>query len=254
MFYQYTKINIKKILEYKMDFFIGAMPHFVGQIANIAFFKIIIGGVARIQNCEINEVMLVFSFSTLIYGMHALLFGNFRSLKRYLFTGQFEIMRIRPIHIVRHLMIVDFRSESIEQIFLGSILLVYSATQLTVEINFRNILTALYFVACGAAVLGGLSLFSSSFLFFTQGAFTPINFISELREYTKYPIEIFGKGLQFVFTWLIPIGYVSYYPSIFFLRNQSNICLYSGLVALTSLLLGYVVFNIGLRFYEGVSA
>lgn len=158
MFYQYTKINIKKILEYKMDFFIGAMPHFVGQIANIAFFKIIIGGVARIQNWEINEVMLVFSFSTLIYGMHALLFGNFRSLKRYLFTGQFEIMRIRPIHIVRHLMIVDFRSESIEQIFLGSILLVYSATQLTVEINFRNILTALYFVACGAAVLGGLSL------------------------------------------------------------------------------------------------
>lgn len=122
------------------------------------------------------------------------------------------------------------------------------------EINFRNILTALYFVACGAAVLGGLSLFSSSFLFFTQGAFTPINFISELREYTKYPIEIFGKGLQFVFTWLIPIGYVSYCPSIFFLRNQSNICLYSGLVALTSLLLGYVVFNIGLRFYEGVSA
>jgi ABC-2 type transport system permease protein len=107
---------------------------------------------------------------------------------------------------------------------------------------------------CAVTILGGLALLSSSFLFITQGTFTPIGVISELREYTKYPIDIFGSVMQFVFSWVIPIGYVSYYPSIFLLGYPSASYFYAGFVATMSFLIGYAAFHYGLRYFNGVSA
>lgn len=253
MVYQYVKVNIKKILQYRTDFLIGILPHLVGQIANLVFFKIILGSVASIQGWEMNELMLMFGFSTLVFGVYYLLFGNFRSLKSFLFNGQFEVMRIRPIRLISHIMVISFRSEAIEQVLLGVILLAYTCSKIAVGVSFLFVIAVLYFVVCGTAILGGLTLFSSSFLFLTQGTFSPIGIISELREYTKYPIDIFGHALQFVFTWLIPIGFVSYYPSIFILGRQSSAYVFAGLIALASFLIGYVSFHFGLRFYNGVS-
>lgn len=254
MVFQYIIINIKKVLQYRADFIIGIIPHLIGQIANLAFFKIILGEVANVHGWEMNELIFMYAFSTTVYGIYYLLFGNFRNLKSYLFNGQFEIMRIRPTNLITHIIVISFRSEAIEQILLGGALLAYISSKMSLDMSLINLIIILYFVACGVTILGGITLCSSSFLFISQGTFSPIGVISELREYTKYPIDIFGNVLQFIFTWLIPIGYVSYYPSIYFLDGQSGPYIYSGLIALVSFIVGYVSFKRGLRFYDGVSA
>ena len=205
MIYQYIKFNIKRILQYRADFVIGVVPHMIGQIANLSFFKIILGRVASIQGWEMDELLLLYGFSALVYGVYSLLFGNFRDLKSYLFQGQFDIMRIRPTNLIAHIMVMSFRSEAIEQILFGIALIAYAGARMCLEIDMIHLLAALYFVVCAVTILGGLALLSSSFLFITQGTFTPIGVISELREYTKYPIDIFGSVMQFVFSWVIPI-------------------------------------------------
>lgn len=254
MIYQYIKFNIKRILQYRADFVIGVVPHMIGQIANLSFFKIILGRVASIQGWEMDELLLLYGFSALVYGVYSLLFGNFRDLKSYLFQGQFDIMRIRPTNLIAHIMVMSFRSEAIEQILFGITLIAYAGARMCLEIDMIHLLAALYFVVCAVTILGGLALLSSSFLFITQGTFTPIGVISELREYTKYPIDIFGSVMQFVFSWVIPIGYVSYYPSIFLLGYPSASYFYAGFVATMSFLIGYAAFHYGLRYFNGVSA
>lgn len=254
MILPYIRIQVKQILHYKADFLIGILPHFIGQLANLVFFRIITGTVAGIQGWELDELVLIYGFSTLVYGIYYLLFGNFRDLKAYLFNGQFEVMRIRPLNLIAHIMVISFRSEAIEQILLGGGLVVYAAVKLSVPVSLARLAGSAYFAACGVAVLGGLTLLSSSFLFVTHGTFSPIGVLSQLREYTKYPIDIFGGPLQFLFTWILPIGYVSYFPSVLLLGHQANIWLFSGLLSAGLFAAGYFSFTHTLRFYEGVSA
>lgn len=254
MIYQYLKLNIKRILQYKADFFIGVLPHLIGQLANLAFFKIILGNTASIKGWDIHELLFLFGFSTLVYGVYSLIFGNFHNLKSYLFQGQFDIMRIRPTNLILHIMVISFRSEALEQILLGIAIAAWACTELCVSIDIVLIATALYFLVCAVTILGGLTLFASFFLFITQGTFTPIGAIFSLREYTKYPLDIFGSFVQFLFSWIIPIGYVSFYPSHALLGHPSAPWFYAGIVAAASFWMGYTAFQRGLYHFDGVSA
>jgi ABC-2 type transport system permease protein len=36
----------------------------------------------------------------------------------------------------------------------------------------------------------------------------------------QYPIHIFRQGLRFIFLWVVPIGFVTYYPAVFLLDKD----------------------------------
>ena len=46
------------------------------------------------------------------------------------------------------------------------------------------------------------------------------------KHMAQYPIGIFKKGFVFFFTFIIPYGFVNYYPLLYFIDKEDNI-LYS---------------------------
>ena len=43
--------------------------------------------------------------------------------------------------------------------------------------------------------------------------------VNKLLDYSKYPVKIYGPVLQFIFTFLFPLAYIAYYPSIPIIRQ-----------------------------------
>jgi ABC-2 type transport system permease protein len=73
---------------------------------------------------------------------------------------------------------------------------------------------------------------------------------------TMYPISLYPESMQFILIWLIPIGWISYYPASAMLGIESGV---SGglIVSLITLGVGGIVmliagayFTAGLRKYE----
>ena len=84
---------------------------------------------------------------------------------------------------------------------------------------------------CGCASLaGGCALFSGIFLiqaalsfFFLEGLeFTNI-FTFGLNEHGKYPVDIYGKGILWVLTYIIPFALVQYYPLLYVLGRREEV-------------------------------
>lgn len=46
----------------------------------------------------------------------------------------------------------------------------------------------------------------------------------KLREFSPYPMTIFDGAFRFVFTYVIPIGFVAFYPSQLFLPPKMSLC------------------------------
>ena len=73
---------------------------------------------------------------------------------------------------------------------------------------------------------------------------------------TMYPISLYPESMQFILTWLIPIGWISYYPASAMLGIENGV--YNGLfVSFITLGVGVIVmliagayFTAGLRKYE----
>lgn len=58
---------------------------------------------------------------------------------------------------------------------------------------------------------------------FSQLAVGIVILASNLKNYGKYPLIIFGRALRIVFTCIVPIGFMAYYPACYFLRERSSI-------------------------------
>ena len=54
--------------------------------------------------------------------------------------------------------------------------------------------------------------------FWIQNSFYVLDLVTRFKDYAKYPITIFSPVFRFIFTFVMPIAFIAYYPSIVILR------------------------------------
>lgn len=104
---------------------------------------------------------------------------------------------------------------SVKQILLIRLILFISACQ---GIILSKLIVAL--ISASLFMIAIMNFASGSSFYITSGAYYVITLVNGFRDYAKYPISIFKGFLRFVFTFIIPIGFMAYYPSLEFLTNK----------------------------------
>jgi ABC-2 type transport system permease protein len=76
-------------------------------------------------------------------------------------------------------------------------------------------------------LISGAALFVALFTVEAIISFWTVNSIEAVNAFTyggsdlgQYPLSIFGRGLQVLFLFVIPVGFVSYYPALYFLDKR----------------------------------
>ena len=76
--------------------------------------------------------------------------------------------------------------------------------------------------------------------------------IHTIREFVRYPLTIFPKGFQIIFTFIIPFGFVSFYPATYLLKKEEyNLPLILPLVLVFFVVIGSFVWKKGVANYNG---
>ena len=74
-----------------------------------------------------------------------------------------------------------------------------------------------------------------------------------LREVVKYPLSIFPVFVKNFFTFLIPFGFVGYYPACYFLgKIDKNFQILLIFIALITATLARYIWKVGIKNYESV--
>jgi ABC-2 type transport system permease protein len=75
-----------------------------------------------------------------------------------------------------------------------------------------------------------------------------------------YPLSIFPRGIQMLLTFLVPVGFISFYPALDFVGpNDSfalpiDLALFTPAVGAVLFLLAYAIFHRGLKRYESAGS
>jgi ABC-2 type transport system permease protein len=76
-----------------------------------------------------------------------------------------------------------------------------------------------------------------------------------MNGFAKYPLNIYHSGIRILLTWLIPYGFVSFYPASRMLGRDVGIMAWlSPVVAGVLMLAAYRVWLFGLRHYSGTGS
>jgi ABC-2 type transport system permease protein len=118
------------------------------------------------------------------------------------------------------------------------------------------ILQVLIILAGATLIRGGIYILLGSTSFHTRSAVDFGQYTQEIMDKTTmYPLSMYPESLQFVLTFLIPVGWVSFYPASALLGmdsayNRLLVPLITLAAGILVMLIAGAYFSMGLKKYE----
>ena len=150
--------------------------------------------------------------------------------------------------------VVDIKGFS--QVVIGVFILVYASAKIGIVWTIPRISLLIFSIFGASMVVTSILIMASSATFWVMGSYPIIALAFKLREFSQYPITIFDGFFRFLFTYLIPIGFMAFYPAQLFLRPDeiSWIVYLSPVVGIGLFVLAYSIWEWGVNSYSGTGS
>jgi ABC-2 type transport system permease protein len=247
---------IKAKMQYRADFIISSIGMFVSSLATLGIFWVIFDSIPNLAGWTLMEMVFIYAFYMIAISPMQILFDNFWDLRFQIQQGTFIKYYFRPLNMMFYFVSEVFDLKGLTQLAAGIILLFYSGSQLHVTWTFFRIFLLFITIFSAALVQISIIVSASCAAFWVIDSFPVLGLAWKLREFSPYPMSIFDGAFRFAFTYVIPIGFVAFYPSQLFLRPNevSSLIYFSPLIGIGLFALTYWIWTKGVNSYTGTGS
>jgi viologen exporter family transport system permease protein len=255
--YRYFVVQrFKILLEYRLNFFIGSTSTMVIQAASLATLWVVMSQIPSLNGWNFDEVLLIYGLLVLGESITHMFADNLWTIGwGYIRSGDFDRFLVRPIDPLFHLLADRFCHDGIGNFLTGSILVGIAMRNLAIPLTLQAALYLVVTVLSGGAIFIALNLITCTSAFWILESIPVTQMVFGMNEFAKFPLTIYSRGIGLVLTWIIPYGFVSYYPATHILDKDVNMVVWMApLIALVFMTLAYRVWRFGLRHYSSTGS
>lgn len=211
--------DIKSKMSYRADFIISTVGMIATNIAGVVTFWLIFQNFPSIKGWNYYEMLFLYGFSLIATTPAQCFFGNNWNLRNYVYSGDFIKYCFRPINLFFYYMSEIFDIKGVGQFVFGIATVAYEWVKLALPFHWYSILELLVAAVSASLFMIALLNASAATCFWVMNSYFVMALAFSFRDYSKYPVTIFGPVIRLVFTFLIPMAFMSYYPCQLFLRS-----------------------------------
>ena len=118
------------------------------------------------------------------------------------------------------------------------------------------LLKMIVFLLTASLIMISMQNAAAAACFWVQNSFYILDLAVRFKDYAKYPITIFSPVFRFFFTFIMPIAFIAYYPSLVILRPDEVPLLswLSPLIGITFFICSYKIWMFGATKYSGTGS
>ncbi len=248
---------LKVRLSYRGDFVADLFATALGGLASLFFVLLFFRPVGELAGWRQDEILLIVGLSMMSYGLFATVSWNlFEFGDRYIIEGRFDRVLLRPISSFAQILCDQFRIPVLAETAIGTAVVAHAVAGLGLEWGVVEWAFVALTVICGALlyVFVFSILASVSFHFEDRIGVAPPVF--NLIPFGRWPQEIFPWPIQALLRWVIPFGFVAYYPATALLGRTGlgGLAIAAPLVTLAFGVLAAFCWRLGVRKYESTGS
>jgi len=217
----YCKIlaqDLKSKMSYRADFIISTIGMIFTNIAGFISFWILFSNFPSIDGWSYYEILFLYGFSLISLTPVQCLFDNNWNLRIYVYSGDFIKYCFRPINLFFYFQSEIFDIKGLGQLAFGIGTIAYSWNKLGLDFTPLILLKLIIFMITSSLIMIAVQNAAAATCFWIQNSSYVLDFVMSFKDYSKYPITIFSPVFRFIFTFIMPIAFIAYYPSIVILR------------------------------------
>jgi ABC-2 type transport system permease protein len=247
---------IKGRMQYRADFVISSLGMFFSSLVTLGVFWVILQSVPDLAGWSLMEMIFIYSFYMIAISPMQILFDHFWQLRFHIQQGTFLKYYFRPINMMFYYMSEMFDLKGLTQLVIGFVLLIYASIQLQIDWTPLRLLLLIITLSSAALVQISIIVTASCAAFWVLDSYPVLGLAWKLREFSPYPMTIFDGAFRFTFTYIIPIGFVAFYPSQLFLRPQdvSSLVYFSPIIGIGLFTVTYWIWTKGVNSYTGTGS
>lgn len=248
---------LKRLMEYKTDFLLGAAGLLLSQAIQIFFLSIIFAQIPTLSGWSFEQVLFIYGFSLIPKSIDHLFFDNLWMVGYSIVRkGDFDKYLTRPINSLFYVIVENFCVDAFGEMLSCVLLLGYAVPRLHIPFHWYTIPLLLAVMIFATMIYTSLKIITASIAFWTKASGHIIHMLYMANDFSKYPVGIYNKGVRFVITYILPFAFTAYFPASYFLTGEDPLFCIGGTVIAGSVLMAIalLVWNRGVHAYESAGS
>ena len=253
----FARLAIQRQLEYPLFLISWLLMIPIQYFSGIWMLRIIIDRFQPLNGWAFPELAFIYGLGLLSHGILVVLFINTWHMDSMVIHGQFDRLLLRPMNVFFQLVASYFNFIGLIDLIPGTIIFLYGCHLVGFEWSLVNIGKLALVLVGGVLIRAALYISLGTIAFWTKRNASMVRFAETMLERaTMYPLSIYPYLVQALFTFVLPIGFISFYPATDFLRKETgfeiplDFALWTPLIGIACFALAQALFKLGLKNYE----
>ncbi len=255
--WQVIKMAFMTIIEYPSSIAGWLISNPLQFIMGFAIIKFVVESFGEINGWNYGQLAFLYGLSVISHALSMIFFVQGWFMGWFVIEGEFDRYLTRPLGVLYQFFFTNINIFGITDLIPGIIVFIYGCIKCEIEVTFLFVISVIIMLIGATLIRGGIYILLGSTSFHTRSAVDFGQYTQEIMDKTTmYPISMYPESLQFILTYLIPVGWVSFYPVSSLLGIEVGIGqalpvpLLTMLIGVAVMLLAGAYFKCGLKKYE----
>ena len=256
LYFKILAQDLKSKMSYRADFIISTIGMIATNVAGFISFWILFRNFPSINGWSYHEILFLYGFSLISLTPVQCLFDNNWSPRINVYNGDFIKYCFRPINLFFYYQSEVFDIKGLGQLAFGIVTIAISWGKIGLAFTPLVLLKLIVFMITASLIMIALQNAAAATCFWIQNSFYVLDLVFRFKDYAKYPVTIFSPVFKFIFTFVMPIAFIAYYPSLVVLRPDAVPVLswLSPLVGVLFFFVSYKFWMYGAMKYNGTGS
>jgi ABC-2 type transport system permease protein len=213
--------QVRSQLQYRVSFVLDLSGSFLISFIDFLAVLVIFHNVSRLGVWSVREVAFFYALSSISFALTDLLIGHLDQFPQKIRDGNFDIVLVRPRGSLYQMVASDLALRRLGKAAQGAIVLVYALVALHLHWTAAKLALVVVTIPAGIVIFASVWVIGASLAFWTTdgGEFTNA-FTYGGSFMAQYPIDIYASWLRRFLCYLVPLGFVVYFPSLYILGKE----------------------------------
>jgi ABC-2 type transport system permease protein len=254
LFWKLIAVSLRSQMHYPASFLMLSASHFIGTFVDILGIWILFDRFKMVKGWTLPEVGLIYGIIHMGFALAEAFSRGFDTFSQVVKQGDFDRLLLRPLSPLFQVSVREVHAIRIGRFLQGLIVLIWSASKLSLSLISVHALIILFSILGTTSLFYGLFIIQAAISFWTIETLELMNIATYGGVQTgQYPISIYDKAFRLIFTLLIPIACVAYYPMATLLHHESLPLWLTTLFPVAGVLFLYFacqIWHLGVRHYR----
>lgn len=254
-----SRLWIRSSLEYPVSFAIMTVGSVLSTGIDFVGIWVMFSHLTTYGGFDLREMGFLYGTSQLAIGFADLVVGNVERIGMQIRLGRLDTMMTKPVPLIVQICADQFALRRVARIVQGSAVLAWAAWG--VDWTPARIAVLVLMLTSGAAIFVGLFVSFSCVQFWTSDASELGNaFTYGGASLLEYPLTVFPRRVALGLTFVLPIAFANWYPSLYILGRHDTsglphwLELASPVAAGVTVVVTAAVWRLGVRHYTSTGS